>query len=216
MLQLRYLKAEVTLMTKITLGPDGKYRWTYELKILKNPTVFILVWKVLAFSVLLVFAFVITIDLVKNGFGDETLVTNLKAFAIAMLVVTVLVALGVLIYAAIMGGSYIVDFELDEKGVFHSQSSAQAKKAKKLGAATAAAGALSGRPTTAGIGLAATRTEIYTEFDRVRSVKAYRRRHLIKVNGLLSRNQVYADGADFDFVLEYIASRVPEKAKIKR
>lgn len=203
-------------MTKITLGPDGKYRWTYELKILKNPTVFILVWKVLAFSVLLVFAFVITIDLVKNGFGDETLVTNLKAFAIAMLVVTVLVALGVLIYAAIMGGSYIVDFELDEKGVFHSQSSAQAKKAKKLGAATAAAGALSGRPTTAGIGLAATRTEIYTEFDRVRSVKAYRRRHLIKVNGLLSRNQVYADGADFDFVLEYIASRVPEKAKIKR
>lgn len=203
-------------MTKITLGPDGKYRWTYELKILKNPTVFILVWKVLAFSVLLVFSFVITIDLVKNGFGDETLVTNLKAFAIAMLVVTVLVALGVLIYAAIMGGSYIVDFELDEKGVLHSQSSAQAKKAKKLGAATAAAGALSGRPTAAGIGLAATRTEMYTEFDRVRSVKAYRRRRLIKVNGLLSRNQVYADGADFDFVLEYIASRVPEKAKIKR
>lgn len=203
-------------MTKITLGPDGKYRWTYELKILKNPTVFILVWNVLAFSVLLVFSFVITIDLVKNGFGDETLVTNLKVFAIAMLVVTVLVALGVLIYAAIMGGSYIVDFELDEKGVLHSQSSAQAKKAKKLGAAAAAAGALSGRPTAAGIGLAATRTEMYTEFDRVRSVKAYRRRHLIKVNGLLSRNQVYADGADFDFVLEYIASRVPEKAKIKR
>ncbi len=203
-------------MTKITLGPDGKYRWTYELKILKNPTVFILVWNVLAFSVLLVFSFVITIDLVKNGFGDETLVTNLKVFAIAMLVVTVLVALGVLIYAAIMGGSYIVDFELDEKGVLHSQSSAQAKKAKKLGAAAAAAGALSGRPTAAGIGLAATRTEMYTEFDRVRSVKAYRGRHLIKVNGLLSRNQVYADGADFDFVLEYIASRVPEKAKIKR
>ena len=55
------------------------------------------------------------------------------------------------------------------------------------------------------------RTEMYSEFGKVRSVKACRRRNLIKVNGLLNHNQVYTEKEDFDFVLNYISSRVPKK-----
>ena len=43
---------------------------------------------------------------------------------------TVLSALGYLLYAAIMGGSYIAEFEMDEKGVTHKQIASQTKNAK--------------------------------------------------------------------------------------
>ena len=51
---------------------------------------------------------------------------------------------------------------------------------------------------------------MYTDFSSVRKVKAYPRRGLIKVNQLLSHNQVYAEREDFDFVLDYIRSRCPD------
>ena len=114
------------------------------------------------------------------------------------------------------GRKYTVAFEMDEKGVLHRQIDAQAKKAKKLGLLAAALGAASGRFTAAGAGLMATRTELYSEFRRVRRVKAYPRRNLIKVNGLLSRNQVYAEPEDFPFVLDFILRHVPETAKKPR
>ena len=52
----------------------------------------------------------------------------------------------------------------------------------------------------------ATRTEMYSDFSKTRKVKSYPRRNLIKVNGLLSRNQVYAMSEDFEFVKDYIIS----------
>ena len=46
---------------------------------------------------------------------------------------------------------------------------------------------------------------MYSDFGKVRSVKAYPRRELIKVNERFCKNQVYAPrGADYDFVLGFI------------
>ena len=42
------------------------------------------------------------------------------------------------------------------------------------------------------------------DFKRVRKVKVNRAMHTIYVNELLGRNQVYAETADFDFVLHFI------------
>ena len=62
-----------------------------------------------------------------------------------------------------------------------------------------------GRPGMAGAGmLAATRTSMYSDFRKIRKVKANRAMHTIYVNELLGRNQVYAETADFDFVLHFI------------
>ena len=83
----------------------------------------------------------------------------------------------------------------------------QFKKAEAMGWLVALAGAAAGRPTVAGAGmLSATRSSMYTKFSAVRKVKGNRGRHTIYVNELLSRNQVYAEDADFDFVLNYIKS----------
>ena len=198
---------------KITLGSDGKYRWVYEMNLLKNPTVFLLIWKIFFFIILGIFAFVFIADTLNGYMDGERAAFNLKVFAYFLVGMTAVTALGYLIYAAIMGGKYIVEFEMDEKGVNHRQIAAQAEKTKKIGAMTAAAGLKTGSFSTAAAGINAQRTEMYSEFEKTRNVKAYPRRGLIKVNGLLDHNQVYAAKEDFEFVKDYIVSHCPNLKK---
>lgn len=192
---------------------DGKYRWIYELSILRNPTIFLLVWKIFSFIILGIFAFVFIIDLIGGDMDGESFLESLKIFGIFFIGMTVLVAVSVLVYAAIMGGKYCVMFEMDENGILHKQLPKQVKKAQAIGLITALMGAASGNLTTVGIGLnASANTEMYSEFAKVRAVKPYPRRSLIKVNETFFKNQVYADKADFSFVLDYIRSHVLEKS----
>ena len=58
--------------------------------------------------------------------------------------------------------------------------------------------------------LEATRDMSTSEFAKVKKVKANKALHTIWVNHLLERNQIYAEDADFDFVLQYILERVPK------
>ena len=198
------MKTGETANARVTLCGDGKYRWTYEMSLFKNPTVFLLVWKILFFIFLGVFAVVNVSDYIR--WGAEKVLENLPILGYILLGMTAVAGLGYLLYAAIMGGKYIVEFEMDENGVNHKQTESQAKKAKKLARATMLAGAASGRVGAIGAGIAAQRTEMYSEFSKVRKIKAYPRRHLIKVNALLEHNQVYAPNEDFAFVHDYVVS----------
>ena len=191
----------------ITLCKEGKYRWIYELHLFKTPIIFMLVWKILFFIFLMIFAFVFIADFVNWGFTAERIKESLRFSGFFLLGMTVVTALGYSVYAALMGGKYCVMFEMDEKGINHKQIPAQAKKAKKIAGATALAGAASGRLTTVGAGINSARTEMYSDFSRVRKVKAFPALNLIKVNGRLSRNQIYASKEDFEFVKKYIKER---------
>ena len=191
-------------MSNIKKCADGKYRWRYEMSLFKNPTVFILVYKILFFIFLGIFLFVTLIEIKNHDSFFESLLINGRIFGIVFAVMTGITILGYLLYAAIMGGKYIVDFTMDENGVLHKQAFAQAKKAKKIGMLTSLAGAASGRPSVAGAGLVSTRTEMYSEFKKVKKIKAYPRRNVIKLNAPFNKNQVYASKEDFDFVLEFI------------
>ena len=51
-----------TASPHITRGDDGVYRWRYDLHLLKNPTIFILVWKILFFIILGIAAVSMTVD----------------------------------------------------------------------------------------------------------------------------------------------------------
>ena len=201
------MKESETLNTRVTLGDNGKYRWTYEMSLFKNPTIFLLVWKIFFFIFLGVFAVVNISDFIK--WGPEKALENLPVLGYLLLGMTAVVGLGYLIYAAIMGGKYIVEFEMDEKGITHKQTASQAKKAKKIGRVTMMAGAASGRIGNIGAGMNAQRTEMYSDFSKVRKVKAYPRRSLIKVNERFGHNQVYAAKEDFEFVKNYIVARCP-------
>ena len=197
----------------IVLCSDGKYRWIYEIKLLKNPTFFVLVWKIFFFILLGIFAFGMLLAVIEGNMNTERFLNDLKIMGIAFLCMTALVGLGYLLYAAIMGGKYVVLFEMDEDGVNHKQISSQAKKAKTIAGLTALAGLVSGNITTMGVGMNAQRTEMFTEFSRVKKVRSYPRRHMMKVNERFGHNQVYAAPEDFSFVESYIMARVPDSAK---
>ena len=197
---------------EIRLCDDGKYRWVYELNLIKNP--------VIAFTVFKIFAGIILAGWIIFGFfiyvihGDwEGLWGMTKAMLIALAIFAVLTILGVLVVAWIYGGKYVVLFEMDEKQIKHIQLPRQFKKAQALGILAALAGAASGKPSVAGAGLLAASKQSSTSiFENVSRVKARRCLNLIKVNQLLNHNQIYVPKKDFDFVFNYIKSRCP-KAK---
>ena len=204
-------KQDEKISENITLCADGKYRWQYDVNLFKNPTVLILILKVLLIPFAAIMVFVNVIDIINWGFNN--FLSNLKIFGIVFLVLVAVVLLSYLIYAAIMGGKYCVIFEMDEKGINHRQIPSQAKKAKKIAGATVAGGIATGNFSTIGAGIAASRTEMYSEFSRIKKIKIYPRRNLIKINETLEHNQVYAADVDFEFVKNYVCERCPNAKK---
>ena len=191
---------------RVTRGEDGKYRWIYSVNLLKTPVIFWLIWRIFFFIVLGIFAMIILFD-TKWGFAG--LVNNLKILGYFLIGMTAVIGLSYLIYAAIMGGKYIVEFEMDEKSITHRQIASQAKKAKALGRAALIAGVASGKPGTVAAGIGASQTAMTSEFAKVKRVKANQRFHLIKVNATLDHNQIYVPDEDFDFVHNFILSHCP-------
>ena len=195
---------------EVRLCKDGKYRWKYEMNMLTNPTIFLTVLKVfggVVIGLFLVFGFFL-----YAIHGDWAGLWGMaKAMLIAMAIFFGLTILGVLLVAAKYGGKYIVLFEMDEKGIVHMQEPKQFKKAQKMGAVTAMAGAAGGSFSTAGAGmLAASKNASVSEFDKVRRVKPSRWLRVIKVNQPFNHNQVYVQKEDFDFVYDFIKSHCPK------
>ena len=194
----------------ITLCEDGKYRWTYEVNLFRNPTVFLLVWKIFFFIFLGIFAVIMIADATSSSaFFPDRFLSDLKFLGYFVIGMTAVIVLSYLIYAAIMGGKYTVEFEMDEKGINHSQIASQAKKARAIGGTTTLLGIASGNYGMAGAGIAASRTSMYTGFNSVRKVIAHPKRNLIKISAGLEHNQVYVAKEDFEFVKKYITAHCP-------
>ncbi len=192
----------------ITYDSDGKYRWYYEMSLLKNPTIMFLIWKIFFFIMLGIFAFMVILGATESSdYFSEQFLGTLKIFGFILAGMTAIVALSYFIYAAIMGWKYCVYFEMDDTGVKHIQAPKQAAKAKKIGKAAAVIGVATHNYGAVGAGIGSQRTEMYSEFSKVRKVKPYPKRNLIKVNSLLNHNQVYAAAEDFEFVKNFIISK---------
>ena len=175
------------MQTTIARSPDGKYRWTYEMSVITNPTIFLTVWKILAVISAFIFLFIFISDISHT----DRLPNDLKFFAIYLVGMTAMVWIGCLIYSLIIGGKYCAEFEMDENGITHRQAEWQAKKLQK-------AMRFSLRYRTM------TRTEISSDFSRVRRIKAYPRRNTIKLDEPFAHNQIYVSDEDFEFVRQFI------------
>lgn len=198
-------------LRQVTLCADGKYRWISELDMFRNPTILFLLFKVFGSIILGIGAFITLIGLFEGG-GINALKSGVQIVLIISAIFFFLTLAGYLIVAAMYGGKYVVVFEMDDKGILHRQLQKQVKKGQVVGWISALAALVAGKPTAAGSGLlSATKTSSYSTFSAVRRVKAYPRRHLIKVNEPFCKNQIYVDD-DFEFVYTYICSHCP-KAK---
>lgn len=201
-------------MKNILKCDDGVYRWVYELDLLKNPVVFMTVWKVLGIAFGAVWLFVTLISAGDRDFRWAGFLHLLKVFALIFLAASVLAAVAYLIYAAVAGRKYCVLFEMDEEGVKHTQLAKQFEKAKALSELTALVGALAGNTAATGAGmLAGSHSSTYSDFGTLRRVRERRRLGTIKLDHLLTHNQVYAEPEDYAFVRDFIYQHIPVRAK---
>ena len=194
--------------TRITLGEDGIYRWTYHMNLIKNPSIFLLVLKVLLGTCVGIWVVMTPILCIVDESWDP-LVNSWKTIGIVFAIIFGLTLIGYLVYAMIMGGFYIVDFTMDDKELVHTQVPRQQEKARKVGVATAVVGVLAKNPTTVGIGMTSgTKMSSTTEFHRLKKVIVRRRRHVIKLVGG-GHNEVYAVTEDMDWLCDYIRAHCP-------
>ena len=200
----------------VYLCADGVYRWYYEYKMLKNPTVFLTVLKVLGMSAAIVAALVAIFSLkdwINYGFQLEA--GSGKVLLIVIAVFLGITVLSYIILAALYGWKYLVLFEMDDTRIVHIQMPRQVKKAETVGLLTALVGAASHNPMVVGIGYnAASKTESTSEWSRVTKIKCRKKMQTIYVNSRLDHNQIYVDPEDFDFVKDFIVSHC-KNAKIK-
>ena len=127
----------------------------------------------------------------------------LRFAGIGILLATILLLLGYALVAVVQGGTYNVLFEMDERGVKHTQLQKQFKRAQVLAFIGMLAGAAAANPTVVGTNmLAASKASSYSEFKSVTKIIAKPRRNTIYVTSSLEHNQIYADPAQFPFVLD--------------
>ena len=184
---------------------DGKYRWVYEKSLFRDPSILLLVLKVLGITVLIIWAFYMIV-LFMDSASPEDMWEATKFNLLMFLVIMALGCAGYLLYAVIMGGKYCVVFTMDEKGVKHAQYKAQVKKATLLSEMTVLAGVMAKNPTVAGVGKNSARTEMYTKFSGVSEIRVDRKHETIRIGG----NEVYVKEEDFDFVMGYIEEHCPK------
>jgi len=195
---------------RVTLFPDGKFRWVFELNMLKNYSILFDLWKVfgITIGILVVFAFFMLL------FSGNLDLDSIKGLGIGILITAgimfVLSIVGYFFYAATSGWKYVVLFIMDDQQVIHQQMPKQVKKAHAIGALTILAGLISGRPGTIGTALLAqSRTSMTSNYDSVKKLIPQRGMNLIKVNETLEKNRVYVCDEDFDFVYQYLCTHCP-------
>jgi len=189
----------------VRLCQDGKYRWVYELNMFKSTAILRTLFKIFGFIFVGIWLFVLILgDVPDVGKFTLSMLLVYAGFCVFILLCYGLVALG-------YGGKYCVLFEMDEEGLNHIQLPKQFKKAQVAGWIAVLAGVLAGSPGARGAGiLGASRNSLYSAFSKVRSIKANPGGNLIRVNAPFSKNQVYVEDADFDFVLDFIRSHCPK------
>ena len=195
--------------SRVALCEDGKYRWTYPLDMLKNPSILFVLLKI--FGILLSIPLLIAlVSAAANNDWQKIWDGFIKIWLIVMVVFFVIILISYLIVVWMNGGKYVVNFTMDEKRLIHEQVPVQYERARKVGLLAAIVGIFAKRPVAAGAGaLAASRNTSVSVFDKVRRVKPRRGQNLIKVNQSLERNQVYVPDEDFDFVLDFIRKHCP-------
>ena len=201
-----------TATTRVEKGDDGVYRWTYALNMLTNPASLVTVLKIIVplFSIPLIVTLIRTA--IDNDWAEawegNIWNSNIKICIFLVVLFIGIALLAYLIVAAMYKGKYIVHFTMDEKKLVHATDPVQQRKARTMGALTA----IAGRSLTAkGAGvIAASRTTSTTELAMVRRIKVRRHFNLIKINQLLSHNQVYVPSEDFDMVLRFLREHCPK------
>ena len=195
--------------THIVVDEDGRYRWRATIDLRTNPTMAILIAKIVGGIVggLLLLGVVMT--LLTGGDTERKLVT-LGIFLCVCSIVAGVSAIAYLTYAAFVGWSYSADYLLDETGVLYRPAPHEDRVAKGIAAATAVTSLLAGNFGVTAASIAAADTQSASVFSSVRKVRGIRRQCCIKVSQPLLYNQLYVAPEDYDFVYRFVSGHCPK------
>ena len=199
------------LTARIQLCPDGKYRWSYEVNLWRNPSILFDLMKASGVIMLGIWLLcVIIVPLFDGHLRWHRVVDDSATFLWVVLAFLVLCLIGYVISGIASGGRYAAYFVMDEETITHQQMAKEVKRTQVIAAINMMVDDDMGSAAI----LAAAHSPFITPYRRVRKIKTHRRRHLIKVAELLTKNRIYVeDPEDYEFVLRYIIERCP-KAKI--
>ena len=197
----------------IQRGDDGVYRWNYKVNLYRNPSIMILVMKVMLLTIFITWLLAVLCCMWSRDFWFSGLISFSKGFGLAMAILLAITVPAYYLYALIMGGCYSINFTMDEKGVMHEQDNTQQKRAKIISflAMLVAASAKNRGAMNAGR-VAGRDARMYSDFSKVKTIEPERKNNLINVSGHGVFNKIYVHDADFDWVLEFIRQHCP-KAK---
>lgn len=194
---------------------DGVYRWEYERSLFHHPVILFTVWKILTGSVIAVWLFVVFVSRGNVRFFPDGFLKLSKVFVLLLIGMWVLGLLAYLLYSAVMKGKYCVLFEMDEKGIRHTQVPKQFQKTQVLSGITVLAGMKSGKIGTVGTGLlSGSRFFLYTPWTSIKRIVFKPKANLILLYAPFNNNQIYVSGEEFDFVQNYVISHCG-KARIR-
>ncbi|MEA4833149.1 hypothetical protein SDC9_81737 [bioreactor metagenome] len=200
-------------LISIILGDDGKYRWVYDLNLYKTPIILFMLWKIIGLILSGIWLFIVLISSGDFGFWPDGFLSQFRFFIIFIPGFLVFTTVCYYIYVLFIGGKYCVMFEMNEKGIRHTQAPQQFKKAQALAAITAITGIAKKAPGITGAGiLAGTKQSIYSDFKSIKTIQVYKRQGIIKLNSPFCKNQIYVVKEDFNFVLEYIITHTKATA----
>ena len=129
---------------------SGKYRWVYELPMLKSFFLLFEVWKVLGLSAIAVASLMAGASLGQGG-GLEGLLFSVEMGALVLGILMVLSIPAYYIVTKANNGKYTVLFEMDDSGIDHVQI--KTTKAKALDRLIAFTGSVAKNRTTTAAGL---------------------------------------------------------------
>lgn len=203
-------------LLKIGLIKKGKrdsYQWGYEFSFWKNPTILVKIGKALTISLLFPVSLMFFISIGKGIL--EALRLSIAIFGYGIFTIAILLLITYPIAAMINGGKYYVLFKVDNNGINHIQLDKKYKKPQVSIFLNILIG-LSGNNITSGGAdfVAAIRQSLYTNFNKVKSVKISRSRNTIYLNEAIKHNQIYVENEDFDFVLNHILKNCPKDIKV--
>lgn len=196
---------------RIQLCPDGKYRWSYEVNLWRNPSILFDLLKVFGVIMLGMWLLVaIIVPLFDGHLRWHRVMDTSATFIWVLIAVLVLCLIGYVISGIVSGGRYAAYFVMDEETITHQQMAKGVKRTQVIAAINMMADDDNGSAAL----LVAAQSPFITPYKRVRKIKTRRRRHLIKVDELLTKNRIYVeDPDDYEFVLNFIKERCTKLKK---
>ena len=195
---------------RVQLGEDGLYRWYYDLDMRKNRYMLNMVFKVLG----IIGAFLLALVLfLPSGAMSKWTVAGI---ILGCYVFVALLTIGIYWFMLVRReGFYRFRYDMGPEGVMLWQEEGDMERNQILGAAVAAAGAAAGHPIRAAVSSASIQAGSYsgyTAYKSVRKVVVDQDKDCVYLKLFLGENLVYVGQEDFDFVRDYILSRVGKKA----